>query len=118
MSHKEWKNKVVMWKILTPVPTQKQANIILLDSLEGTVTAERAVSEQLTATDLKNVDGLNVLFQKFDKTFKSGKIDEAYSVYKNVAKFQKSRNVNSTKCFRRSWNTKKVSFIIFIRLMS
>lgn len=103
MSYKAWKNKVVMWKIMTPVPTQKQANIILLDSLEGNVTAERAVSEQLTATDLKNVDGLDVLFQKFDKTFKSDKIDEAYSVYKNVAKFQKSRrNVNSTKCFRRS----------------
>ena len=88
MSYKAWKNKITMWKIVTTVPKKEQAIVILLDSLEGNAKAEKAVSE-LTATDLNNDDGIDILFQKLDRVFESERIDEAYNVYSNFIRFQK-----------------------------
>ena len=67
-SCKTWKNKVQMWQIVTLVEKNQQAITIFLESLEGNLKAEKAVSD-LTITDLDNDQGIN-LFEKLTKYFK------------------------------------------------
>ena len=89
MSYKTWKNKIDMWKIITTIPKEQQAIIVLLPSLEGNAKAEGAVSE-LTTTDVNNENGVQLLIKKLDKVFESDKIDEAYLVYSRFINFHKS----------------------------
>ena len=67
MSYKTWKNKTDMWKIVTAIPKEQQAIIVLLESLEGNFKAEKAVSE-LTSTDVNNENKMKLLIEKFLKT--------------------------------------------------
>ena len=95
MSYKTWKNKTDMWKIITTIPKEQQATIVLLQSLEGNAKAERAVSE-LTATDVNNENGVTLLIKQLDKVFESDKIDEAYLVYSRFINFHKSDEMSMT----------------------
>ena len=52
----------------------KQSFIIFLESLEGNLKVEKAVSD-LTATDLNTDQEMNLLFEKSDKAFQSETID-------------------------------------------
>ena len=64
--HETWKNKVQMWQIVvTSVEKNQQAIIVFLESLEGNLKAEKAVSD-LTETDLNIDKGMNLLFEKLD----------------------------------------------------
>ena len=65
MLYKTWRNKIDMWQLVTSVPKKEQAIIILLDSIEGNAKAEKAVSD-LTANELNNDEGFNILFAKLD----------------------------------------------------
>ena len=65
MLYKTWRNKIDMWQLVTSVPKKEQAIIILLDSIEGNAKAEKAVSD-LTANELNNDEGFNILFTKLD----------------------------------------------------
>ena len=47
-AYNTWNN---MWKIVTAIPKEQQAIVVLLESLEGNAKAEKAVSE-LTAIDV------------------------------------------------------------------
>ena len=67
MSYKTWKNKTDMWKIVTAIPKEQQAIIVLLESLEGNFKAEKAVSE-LTSIDVNNENKMKLLIEKFLKT--------------------------------------------------
>ena len=66
-----------MWQIVTSVDKTQQAIIIFLESLEGNPKAEQLVSD-LTATDLIADQGMNLLFEKFDKVFQSETVGHAY----------------------------------------
>ena len=74
------KHKIYIWKIVTGIPKEQQAIIVLLELPEGNAKAEKAVSE-LTATDINNENGMKLLIEKLDKVFESDKKDEAYLVY-------------------------------------
>ena len=74
MSSKTWKNKIDLWKIVTGIPKEQQAIIVLLESDEGNAKAEKAVS-QLTATSVYNENGMKLLTEKLDEVFESDKID-------------------------------------------
>ena len=65
MLYKTWRNKIDMWQLVTSVPKKEQAIIILLDAIEGNAKAEKAVSD-LTANELNNDEGFNILFAKLD----------------------------------------------------
>ena len=80
MSYKTWKNKIDMWKIVTSIPKEQQAIIVLLESLEGNAKAEKVESE-LTATDVNNENGMKLLIEKLDKVCGSEKVDEAHQAY-------------------------------------
>ena len=95
MSYKTWKNKNDMWKIVTAVPKEQQAIIVLLESLEGNIKAEKAVSE-LTASDVNDENGMKALIEKLDKVLESDKIDEAYLVYSRFINFQESDEMSIT----------------------
>ena len=86
MSYKNWKNEIDMWKIVTAIPKEQQAIIVILESLEGNVKSEKAVSES-TATDVNNENGMKLLIEKLNKVFESDKIDEAYLVYSRFINF-------------------------------
>ena len=64
--HETWEKKFQMWQIVvTSVEKNQQAIIIFLESLEGNLKAEKAVSD-LTETDLNIDKGMNLLFEKLD----------------------------------------------------
>ena len=62
MPYKTWKNKIDMWKIVTSIPKEQQAIIVLLELLEGNAEAGKSVSE-LTATDVNTENGIIILIK-------------------------------------------------------
>lgn len=42
--YKTWKNKLNIWQIITSAPKKEQSIVVLLDSLEGNVKAEKTVA--------------------------------------------------------------------------
>ena len=84
-----------MWKIVTAIPKEQQAIIVLLESPEGNTKAEKAVSE-LTGTDVNNENGMELLIEKLDKVSESDKIDETYLVYSRFINFHKSDEMSMT----------------------
>ena len=95
MLYKTWRNKIEMWELVTNVPLNKRGIIVLLDSLEGNAKAEKAVVD-LSASQLNNDGGLNVLFAKLDLVYKEEAVDEAYNVYSKFINFSKSDEMNMT----------------------
>ena len=87
-----------MWKIVTAIPKEQQAIIVLLESFEGNGKAEKAVWE-LTAADVNNKNGMKLLIEKSDKVFESDKIDETYLVYSRFINFHKSDEMLMTDYF-------------------
>ena len=67
----------------------QQAFFIFLESLEGNLKVEKAVSD-LTATDLNTDQEMNLLFEKLDTAFQSETIDEAYSTYSAFISFKRT----------------------------
>ena len=65
---KTWKNKLQMWELITSVPKKEQDIIVLLDALEGTAKAEKAVAD-IKANELNDKNGLKVITDKLDKFF-------------------------------------------------
>ena len=92
--YKTWRNKIEIWELVTNVPLNKRGIIVLLDSLEGNAKAEKAVVD-LSASQLNNDGGLNVLFAKLDLVYKEA-VDEAYNVYSKFINFSKSDKMNMT----------------------
>ena len=68
---------------------------MLLESFEGIVKAEKAVSE-LIATDVNTENRMTICIKKLDKVFESEKIDEAYLTYSKFIYFQKSSEISMT----------------------
>ena len=95
MLYKTWQSKIEMWELVTNVPLNKCGIIVLLDSLEGNAKAEKAVVD-LSASQLNNDGGLNVLFAKLDLVYKEEAVDEAYNVYSKFINFSKSDEMNMT----------------------
>ena len=95
MLYKTWRNKIEMWELVTNVPLNKHGIIVLLDSLEGNAKAEKTVVD-LSASQLNNDSGLNVLFAKLDYVYKEEAVDEAYNVYSKYINFSKSDEMNMT----------------------
>ena len=58
-----------MWKIVTAIPKEQQAIIVLLELLARNAKAEKALSE-LTATDVNNENGLKLLIEKLESIWK------------------------------------------------
>ena len=50
-------------EVVTYIPKEEQATIVLLESLEGNGKAEKGVSE-LTTTDFNTDNGMTLLIQK------------------------------------------------------
>ena len=57
-----------MWELITSVPKKEQDIIVLLDALEGTAKAEKAVAD-IKANELNDKNGLKVITVKLDKIF-------------------------------------------------
>ena len=95
MLYKTRQNKIEMWELVTDVPLNKHGIIVLLDSLEGNAKAEKAVID-LSASQLNNDGGLNVLFAKLDLVYQEEAVDEAYNVYSKFINFSKSDEMNMT----------------------
>ena len=95
MSYKTKKNKIDTWKIVIAIPKEKQAIIVLLESLEGNAKAEKAVSE-LTAIDVDNENVMKLLIEKLEKVFESDKIDKACLVYSRFINFHKLDEMSIT----------------------
>ena len=87
MLYSAWRNKVKMWEIVTSIDKKERAIIVLLDTLEGNVKAEKAVQD-LRAEELNTTDGMNILLNKL-VVFKNEKADEAYNAYSKFITFQK-----------------------------
>ena len=78
--YRSWKNKLQMWTLVCGVEKKEQGIIVLLQSLCNNKKAEKTVSN-LTATELRNDNGLNLLLTKLDRAFQSEDIDDAYNTY-------------------------------------
>ena len=78
--YRSWKNKLQMWTLVCGVEKKEQGIIVLLQSLCNNKKAEKTVSN-LTATELHNDNGLNLLLTKLDSAFQSEDIGDAYNTY-------------------------------------
>ena len=95
MSYKTWKSKNNIWEIVTAIPKEQQAIIVLLESFEGNPKAQKAVSE-LTATEANHENGMKLLREKLARVFESDKIDEVYIVYLRLKNRHKSDEMPMT----------------------
>lgn len=93
--YSNWRNKIGMWQLVTPVPKNEQAIVVVLESLEGNAKAERAASE-LQTESLHHDDGMERLLAHMDIAFKTEKVDEAYAAYTNFTKFSKKQGMSMT----------------------
>lgn len=75
-----WRNKVVMWSLVTNIAKRNQAINVRLDAFIDNPKAEKAVSA-LKAEDLHRDGGLDVLLERLDHVFKADKVDNAYEAY-------------------------------------
>ena len=87
MSYKTWTNKLEMWQKVTTLPKSEQAITVLLEAFDGNIKAEMVV-ENITAHDINNDNGINVLIEKLNYVFKGEKIDDAYLAYSKFIKIQ------------------------------
>ena len=78
--YRSWKNKLQMWTLVCGVEKKEQGIIVLLQSLCNNKKPEKTVSN-LTATELHNDNGLNLLLTKLDSAFQSEDIEDAYNTY-------------------------------------
>ena len=80
-----------MWQKVTTLPKSEQAILVLLETFDGNIKAEKAV-ENVTAHDKNSDNGMN--FLKLNNVFKSGKIDGAYLAYSKFIKFDKPEGLS------------------------
>ena len=90
--YKVWKNKFSMWTCGINC-LWEQAIIVLLESLDGSHKAERAVAD-LTADELNKDDELKILLEKLDVSFQADKIDDAYRTYVDFNSYMKSPHIS------------------------
>ena len=69
-----------MWTLACGVEKKEQGIIVLLQSLCNNKKAKKTVSN-LTATELHNDNGLNLLLTNLDSAFQSEDIEDAYNTY-------------------------------------
>ena len=65
--YSEWKEKVLMWQMVTSVPKKEQGILVRLVSFEDDKSAERTISRMKKET-LNQEDGLDQLIKELDKT--------------------------------------------------
>ena len=92
LGYRSWKNKVLMWKLVCGIDKKEQGIIILLQSLTGNKKAEKAVAN-LTAENLFNDNGLNIVLEKLDAVFQSEEIEDSYFTYSKFSNFKRQQNM-------------------------
>ena len=63
--YSEWREKVLMWQMVTSVPKKEQGILVRLVSFENDKAAERTVS-RLKKEELNADDGLEVIIKCLD----------------------------------------------------
>ena len=82
-----WENNIDKWQLVTSVKKEEQTIIALLESLDCTTKAEKAISE-LTGNELKTNDGMKIVIGKLDNVFHTETIDEACNAYSKFTNFK------------------------------
>ena len=80
MCYKTLQDKNDLWKIGTSILKEKQAIIVLLESLECNVKAEKVASE-LTAANFNKENDMTILIKNSNKKTGNEIVDETYLTY-------------------------------------
>lgn len=73
-------NKIQIWQLVTSIPKSEQGIVILLESLEHDVKAQKTASD-FTVNELNSDEGMKILMNKLDSIFQNETTDEAYEAY-------------------------------------
>lgn len=86
--YSEWKEKVLMWQMVTSVPVKEQGILVRLVSFENDKAAERTVS-RLKKEVLNSDDGLEKLLACLDEAYKTDETDEQYAHFLAFMSFRR-----------------------------
>ena len=73
-------NKIQIWQLVTSIPKSEQGIVILLESLEHDVKAQKTACD-FTINELNSDEGMKILMNKLDSIFQNETTDEAYEAY-------------------------------------
>ena len=96
--YRSWKNKLQMWTLVCGVEKKEQGIIVLLQSLCNNKKAGKTVLN-LTATELHNDNGLNLLLTKLDNAFQSEDIEDAYNTYLKFSYMKRQSDTSMNDCY-------------------
>ena len=103
-SYETYEKDLKRWSLLTSVPQEKQA-LMVLHFLDGDPSGIKdKIDEEVTEDDLQSKDGIKKLLNFFEKIYKKDSLADGFDKYISFEKLRRSPNT-SIQEFIPEWNT-------------
>ena len=90
MTYESWKTEIDIWMAVTELKAEKQAPAVALTLTDR----KREIAKETPLAELKSVDGMKILLEKFKKAFQREEIDIAFDDYVKFEQHKRDYNTS------------------------